>query len=191
MLGVIVTWLRNLARTIGNLWRRALRRRVDYVRIDIGGALPEFAPALPWWQRRLLRASQPASLNGLRRQLARVAADPQAAGVLLRIDGLAAGWATLQSLRDEIAHFREHGKRVVAYLLTPDTAGYYAACAADELLVPPSATLTIVGLRVEVQFLKEALAKAGLAAEVEAVSPYKSAGETFVRSDISPENREQ
>src|SRR3712207_8198155 len=31
----------------------------------------------------------------------------------------------------------------------------------------------------------------GLAAEVQAVSPYKSAGEQFVRSDISPENREQ
>ncbi|HEU5098115.1 MAG TPA: S49 family peptidase, partial [Roseiflexaceae bacterium] len=61
----------------------------------------------------------------------------------------------------------------------------------DEILVPPSAFLMITGLRAEVQFLKDALAKVGLAAEVEAVSPYKAAGETFVRSDISPENREQ
>jgi protease IV len=111
--------------------------------------------------------------------------------VLLRINGLAAGWATLQSLRDEIAHFRAGGKRAIAYVLTADMDGYYAACAADEIIIPPSATLAIVGLRAEVQFLKDALAKVGLAAEVEAVSPYKSAGEMFVRSDISPENREQ
>src|SRR6266508_5154481 len=191
MLGTIVTWLINLTRAIGNGWRRLLRRRVDYVWIELSGALPELVATPPWWQRRFLGAREPASLHGLRRKLQRIAADPQASGVLLKIDGLAAGWATLQSLRDELAHFRASGKRAIAYLLTPDMAGYYAACAADEILIPPSAFLMITGLRAEVQFLKDALAKVGLAAEVEAVSPYKSAGEQFVRSDISPENREQ
>jgi protease-4 len=190
-MGIIIVWLRNLFRALGNLWRRLLRRRVDFVRIEIGGSLPEFVTVPPWWQRRLLRASPALSLHALRRQLARIAADPQTAGVLLRINGLEAGWATLQSLRDEIAYFRTSGKRAVVYLLTADMAGYYAACAADTIVVPPSATLTIVGLRAEIQFLKDALAKVGLAAEVEAVSPYKSAGDMFVRSDISPENREQ
>ena len=190
-MGIVIVWFVNLLRALGNLWRRMLRRHVDYVRIEIGGTLPEFAPASPWWQRRFLQRSTPASLQGLRRQLQRIAADPQVRGVILRINGLAAGWATLQSLRDAIAQFRAGGKRVVAYLLTPDMAGYYAACAADEIVLPPSATLMILGLRAEIQFLKDALAKVGLAAEVEAVSPYKSAGDQFIRSDISPENREQ
>lgn len=190
-MGIIIVWFRNLFRALRNLWRRLWRRRVDYVRIELDGALPEFAPAQPWWQRRFLQTSAPTSLQGLRRQFERIAADPQAQGVLLRINGLTAGWATLQSLRDEIAHFRASGKRVVAYLLTPDIAGYYAACAADQIIMPPSATLMIVGLRAEIQFLKDALAKVGLEFEVEAVSPYKSAGEMFVRSDISPENRQQ
>jgi protease IV len=191
MIGTLIVFFINLWRSLRNGWRGLLRRRVDYVRIELSGALPEFAPAPPWWQRRFLGAREPASLHGLRRMLQRIAADPQASGVLLKIDGLAAGWATLQSLRAELAHFRGSGKRAVAYLQTPDMAGYYAACAADEILVPPSAFLMITGLRAEVQFLKDALAKVGLAAEVEAVSPYKAAGETFVRSDISPENREQ
>jgi protease-4 len=191
MIGTIVVFVINVWRSLANGWRRLLRRRVDYVWIELSGALPEFAAMPPWWQRRFLNAREPASLHGLRRKLQRIAADPQASGVLLKIDGLAAGWATLQSLRDELAHFRTSGKRVVAYLLTPDMAGYYAACAADEILIPPSAFLMITGLRAEVQFLKDALAKVGLAAEVEAVSPYKAAGETFVRSDISPENRAQ
>ena len=190
-MGFITVFLVNLIRGARNAWRRLLRRRVDYVRLDATGALPEFVAPIRWWQRRFLGARQPASLQGLRRAFERVAADPRAAGVLLKIDGLSAGWATLQSLRDEIGRLRQGGKRVVAYLVTPDLRGYYAACAADEILVPPAAFLTIVGLRSEIQFLKDALSKVGLAAEVEAVSPYKSAGEQFVRSDISPENREQ
>src|SRR5215216_3319517 len=130
---MIIIFIINLWRSVGNAWRRLLRRRVDYVRIELSGSLPEFAATPPWWQRRFLSVREPASLHGLRRKLQRVAADPQASGVLLKIDGLAAGWATLQSLRDELAHFRTSGKRAVAYLLTPDMAGYYAACAADEI----------------------------------------------------------
>ena len=191
MVGIVVVWIGNLCCAIRNLWRRALRRRVDYVRLAIGGALPEFVAAPPWWQRRFLGVRVPLSLSQLRRQFARIAADPQVRGVLLTIDGLAAGWATLQSLRDEIGRLRARGKHVVAYLLTPDLIGYYAACAANAIVVPPTAFLNIVGLRSEVPFLKDALAKVGLEAEVEAVSPYKSAGEQFVRSDMSPENRAQ
>src|SRR6188472_4412594 len=141
MIGIIVVFVINIWRNLANSWRRLLRRRVDYVWIELSGALPEFAVAPPWWQRRFLSAREPASLHGLRRKLQRIAADPLASGVLLKIDRLAAGWATLQSLHDELAHFRASGKRAVAYLLTPDTAGYYAACAADEILLPPSAFL--------------------------------------------------
>ncbi len=191
MLDIIIVWFINVFRAIGNGLRMLLRRRVDYVRIELSGSLPEFADTPRWWQRRLLSAHSPPSLHELRRQLQRIAADPHAQGVLLVINGLSVGWATLQSLADELDRFRAKNKRVVAFVLTLDNAGYYAACAADEIIVPPTATWNVLGLHTEVQFLKDALAKVGIEAEVEAVSPYKSAGEMFVRSDISPENREQ
>jgi protease-4 len=191
MISSIIVFLINLSRLIHNGWRQLLRRRVDYVRIEIGGALPEFAPAPPWWQRRFLGARAPASLQALRRAFQRIAADPQTTGVVLKIDDLEAGWATLQSLRDEIGWLRAQGKRVVAYLMRPGMRAYYAACAADQILIPPAAFVPIVGLRTEVRFLKDALEKVGIAAEYVAVSPYKSAGEPYVRSDISPESRAQ
>ncbi|HEU5012825.1 MAG TPA: signal peptide peptidase SppA, partial [Roseiflexaceae bacterium] len=95
MLGIIIVWFINLFRAIGNGWRMLLRRRVDYVRIELSGSLPEFADPPRWWQRRLLGAQSPPSLHELRRQLQRIAADPHAQGVLLVINGLPVGWATL------------------------------------------------------------------------------------------------
>lgn len=190
-MNIIIIWLINLSCAVRNLWRALLRRRVDWVRIELRGGLPEFVAAPRWWQRRFLGMRAPTSMQGLRRTFQRIAADPQPRGVLLKIDGLVGGWATLQSLRDEIAGLRGQGKRVVAYLASADMAGYYAACAADTIILPPPVLLSILGVRAEVQFLKDALARYGVSAEYEAVSPYKSAGDPLVRSDISPENRAQ
>ncbi|MBC8077262.1 MAG: signal peptide peptidase SppA [Chloroflexales bacterium] len=186
-----ILWIINGWRWLRNSWRRLLRRRVDYVRLDLTGALPEFAPEPAWWQRRFLGARSTPSLMRLRRQLEHIAIDPHAQGVLLTANAFAPGWATAQSLRDALQIFRSSGKQVVAYLITPDTRSYYALCGADHLWMPPTALLNLLGLRVEAVFLKDALALAGIEAEVTAVSPYKSAGDQFARADMSPENREQ
>ena len=50
-MAIIITWLINLTHAIRNGWRRLLRRRVDYVWIELSGALPEFA-ATPLADRR-------------------------------------------------------------------------------------------------------------------------------------------
>ncbi|GAB4108724.1 MAG: S49 family peptidase [Roseiflexaceae bacterium] len=191
MIGYLFVFLINILRGLGNLWRRLLRRRVDYVRIDLSGPLPEFAETVSWWQRRVLGRRQTHSVQELRRQLERIAADPHTTGVLLWIDAPLAGWAGIESLTDELARFRAAGKRVVAYLRSITPANYLIACAADTLLAPPSAEFGVLGLRVEVQYLKDALDRFGLSAEVVAVSPYKSAGDQLVRSDMSPEERSQ
>jgi len=191
MLSVFFIWLINLTRRTRNLWRRLLRRRVAYVRLSIGGALPEFAPLPPWWARRFLGASMPLSMSNLRHRLEWLASDPQVRGIVLDINTLTCGWATIESLHQEIRRFRERGKRVVARLTNPDTKTYVAACAADLIVAPPAALLNVTGLYTEVRFLKDALAKVDLSVEVTAVSPYKTAGDPLARPDMSPENREQ
>ncbi|HEU4323816.1 MAG TPA: signal peptide peptidase SppA [Roseiflexaceae bacterium] len=191
MISHLVVFIINILRALVNLWRRLLRRRVDYVRIDLSGPLPEFAETVSWWQRRVLGHRQTHSVQELRRQLERIAADPQTAGVLLWIDAPLLGWAGIQSLSDELVRFRATGKRVVVYLAAINTSNYLIACAADMVLAPPSAEFGVLGLRVEVQYLRDALEHFGLRADVLAVSPYKSAGDQLVRSDMSPEERSQ
>ena len=54
-------------------------------------------------------------------------------------------------------------------------AHYYVATAADRIIAPPGARFEVLGLYSEVTFLKDALARVGLTAEVVQISPYKTA----------------
>ena len=190
-MSLLINALVNLLRLLRNA-RRAFRRPPDFVWILVTGALPEFEPSRRGLLRRRLdpRTLAP-SLESIRSRLDRILADGRARGVILRIENLDAGWATLEEVRAELYRFRERGKTVAAYLVDPDTRSYYLASAADEVFASPLSTLNVVGLRVRVNFLKDTLGRLGLETEVVAVSPYKSAADPISRSDFSPEAREQ
>src|SRR3712207_2731294 len=182
----------NFWRVLRNACARLLGRPPHYVSLEVSGSLPELEPRIGFLQRRLRPGPAAPSLEGMRSILGRIAADARAQGVVLRLRGLDAGWAALEELRRELLAFGERGYRVVAYLLDPvDSRSYYLACAADEVLATPLATIGVTGLRSRINFLKDALDRVGLRAEVVAVSPYKSAGDPYVRNDFSRESREQ
>jgi protease IV len=188
----IVDALVNLWRLLRNICVRLLGRPPEYVWIETGGALPEFETPVGLLRRRLSPGPGPITLEGLRARLDRISADGRTRGILLRVRDLDAGWAALEELRRELLAFREGGGRVVAYLADGvDTRSYYLACAADEVLATPLATLNVTGVRARVNFFKDALHRFGIEAEVVAVSPYKTAGDSYVRNDFSRESREQ
>lgn len=190
-MSLLINALINLLYLLRNA-RRAFRRPPDFVWMSVTGALPEFEPSRRGLLRRRLdpRTLAP-SLENIRSHLDRVFADGRVRGVILRVENLDAGWATLEELRAELHRFRAKGKTVAAYLVDPDTRSYYLASAADEVFASPLSTLNVVGLRARVNFLKDALGSLGLETEVVAVSPYKSAADPISRSEFSPEAREQ
>ena len=171
---------------------RAFRRPPDFVWIQVSGSLPEFEPRRRGFLRRRLgpRPSGP-SLEGIRSRLDRILADGRPSGVVLRVENLDAGWASLEELRRELERFGRGGKRVVAYLVDPGSRDFYLASGADEVFATPLSTLNVVGISARVNFLKDALSRVGIRTEVVAVSPYKSAGDNLSRSDFSEESREQ
>lgn len=180
-----------------NAWRFLLnvasrwKKPPDYVSFEVGGPLPEFERPAGFLRRRLIPGPPALSLETLRERLDRLVYDGRVQGVVLRVRNLGAGWAALEELRGELERYREQGGRTVVHLTDPDTAAYYLACAADEVYAAPVSTLNVLGLRTRVDFLKDALGRIGVEAEVIAVSPYKSAGDAFVRNDFSKESREQ
>jgi protease-4 len=190
-MSLLINALINLLYILRNV-RRAFRRPPDFVWIAVTGALPEFEPSRRGlFRRRLDPRTLAPSLESIRAHLDRVLADGRVRGVILRVENLDSGWATLEELRAELYRIKERGKTVALYLVDPDTRSYYLASAADEIFVSPLSTLNVLGLRARVNFLKDALGRLGLETEVVAVSPYKSAADPISRSDFSPEAREQ
>ncbi len=116
--------------------------------------------------------------------------DANLAGLLIRCDNLRIGWAKVQELRDSITALRQAGKRVWVYLVHGGVREYVLAAAADQVILPPAATLDVAGLSSEVTFLAGTLQKLGIEAELVQMGKYKSAAETFTRSDMSAPHRE-
>lgn len=191
MMALLFTLLANLARLSRNAVVRLLRRPPDYVLMEVSGSLPEFERRVRFLRRRITGGRPALSLQELRRRFDRISGDGRVQGVVLHVRNLDAGWAVLEELRAEIRRFEEGGGRVVVYLAEADSRGYYLASAATSILATPLATVGVTGVRNRVDFLKDALGRIGVRAEVVAVSPYKSAGDTFTRASFSPEAGEQ
>jgi protease-4 len=112
-------------------------------------------------------------------------------GVLFVLQGLTGGSAKFQNLRRSIERLQSAGKECIVYTPYLDMGHYFLASAADRIIVPPSATFDALGLHSEALFLKDALARVGIEADVVQISPYKSAFDSFDKSDITPEMKEQ
>ncbi|MCS7061371.1 MAG: signal peptide peptidase SppA [Anaerolineae bacterium] len=172
----------------------ALRRRrlvPRYIVLSLSGEIQELPPSRPDFPlANWLFPASPITVSGLRALLEQIAGDSRIEGVVLRIDHSASP-AVHQSLRQEVLDFRARGKRAIAYAKAFGPFQYYVATACDQIIMPPSAEWAVLGLRREYVFLKDALDRLGVHVDVFNVSPFKSAGDPFTRTDFSEESRAQ
>jgi protease-4 len=167
-------------------WRRRLRP-YGVLRIELEGDLPEAPRELGL--RDLRRRSSTPDLLTLLATLRSAREDPELRMVVLDVHGIAAGWGTLQSVRRAILALRAAGKPVWAYLTQPGTRDYYLASAAERVLLAPAGIFDVTGLASEVVFVKGALDKLGVEAQLARAGRFKAAAEPFTRTDMSPEHR--
>jgi protease-4 len=125
----------------------------------------------------------------LLRRLQALRTDPEIAAVAVKIEGLPLGAGRIEELRGALAAIAER-RPVLAYLTGGGTREYWLATAATAIAVPPGATVDVSGLAVSRLYLRDALARLGVAFEVVARGPFKSAPEPLVRDEGSPEARE-
>ena len=131
------------------------------------------------------------SLLDLERALEKAAEDPEIALVFMTPDKLSAGAATTEEIRAALARFRASGKPILSYSTGFSTNTYYLASVADKVVLNPAGYGMIAGMSSTQYFLKDALDSLGIRIQLIRHGKYKSAGERFIRNDISPENREQ
>jgi protease-4 len=175
-------------------WVRGMRREgLEWIVLSMSGSYPELAPpppSLPFPLKRLVPYHPEASLSEMRRAAEILGGDRRVRGVVLRMDGLRAGMSALHALRGMVQRLRADGKRVVAWLPNADMASYYLAAACDQVVMPVSGRLYLVGLRSEVMFLKDSLARIGVAADLESIAEYKTAPDMFRRAGMTAPHRQ-
>jgi len=131
------------------------------------------------------------NLKGVIDRIAKAKADPNVKGLVVRIHGLSIGLAKGHEIRQAITQFRESGKKVYAFLESGENADYVVATAADEIIIPESGWLMIKGVAAEVTFYKTMFDKLGIKADWMQVGEFKSYGEPFTRTEMSPAFREE
>lgn len=124
-------------------------------------------------------------------RLDRAAQDDDIAGVLLEIESPNLGWGKLHELRRAIARVRAAGRKTVAVLTDGSTQDYLLASACDRIAIPESGSLMILGVRAEVTFYRNLFNLIGVEADMMQVGEYKGAAEPYVRTEMSPQFREE
>jgi protease-4 len=106
--------------------------------------------------------------------------DERITGLLLRLDGVSAGWGAFQELRDAVGDFRAAGKPCIAYTSTVFTnQDYYLASACDRVLAHPAGAMFVTGLAMELTYYKGTFELLGVEPEFEHVGDFKSFIEVY------------
>jgi len=161
----------------------------SYLEIVLEGPLVEFSGGNPLASFLGVR---PLSVHDIWTGLRKARVDDRIAGVLLRLGPLACDWAKCAEVRDEVAAFRASGKKAYAYIEEAASFDkeYYLATACDKIFLHPLGWFGIAGIGGDVPFLKTALDKLGIEAQIVHVEQYKTAYDMFTERGFTPAHRE-
>ncbi|OBG30000.1 signal peptide peptidase SppA [Mycobacterium sp. E3198] len=178
---------------------RALAGRVDTARhhgvpngcvleLDLRSTPPETAGFDPL--AILTGAGRPMTLRDTVAAIRRAAEDPRVAGLIARVQLGASPPAAVQELRAAIEAFSA-AKPSVAWAETyPGTLSYYLASAFGEVWMQPAGSVGLIGFASNAMFLRDALDKAGIEAQIISKGEYKSAANLFTEHGFTEAHRE-
>jgi protease-4 len=124
--------------------------------------------------------------------LAAAKKDARIKAVVLDLNDMSGGGQpTLAEFGAALDDFRASGKKVVAYGSALLQSQYYVAAHADEIYIDPLGLVGIDGYERYRTYYKDLFDKLGVTVNLFRVGAYKSAAEVYVRTDMSPEDREE
>ncbi len=130
-------------------------------------------------------------LISLKEAIHRAKGDAEIKGILLNLELVQGGMASLEEVRDALLDFKKSGKFIVSYHEVCSEKSFYLSSVADEIYLHPQGTLEFNGLSAEVMFYKRLFAKAGIEPYIFRVGSFKSAVEPFFRESFSDSARYQ
>ncbi|HWZ03229.1 MAG TPA: S49 family peptidase, partial [Mucilaginibacter sp.] len=130
-------------------------------------------------------------LNDILLNIKKAKTDTNIKGIFLDETEIPVGEATSEEIRNALIDFKKSGKFVIAYSEIYTQGFYYLASVADEVYLNPKGIFLFHGFSQQITFLKGALDKIGIEAQIIKVGTYKSAVEPFFLTKMSDANRLQ
>ncbi len=130
-------------------------------------------------------------LNDILSNIKKAKSDNNIAGIFIEPYYLSAGIGTVEEIRNALIDFRESGKFIISYSEIYTQSAYYLVSISDGVYLNPTGEMPLYGLGARVVFLKDAMDRLGIEAQIIRHGTYKSAVEPFMYNQMSKENREQ
>jgi protease-4 len=130
-------------------------------------------------------------LNDILSSIKKAKTDDNIKGIFLDESYMMSGQATTEEIRNALIDFKKSKKFVIAYSEIYTQGFYYLASVADKVYINPKGIFEFRGFSSEITFLKGALDKLGIEAQIIKVGTYKSAVEPLVLTKMSDANRLQ
>jgi len=130
-------------------------------------------------------------LNDILASIKKAKTDSNIKGIFLNESFMTSGEATTEEIRNALIDFKKSGKFIVAYSEIYTQGFYYLASVADKVYINPKGIFDFKGFNSKITFLKGALDKLGIEAQIIKVGTYKSAVEPYFLTKMSDANRIQ
>jgi protease IV len=161
--------------------------------INFSSNIPERTPNNPLAGLDFLgiESEKTIGLNDILANIKRAKTDANIKGIFLDESYMLSGQATTEEIRNALIDFKKSGKFVIAYSEVYTQGFYYLASVADKVYINPKGIFELRGFSSQITFLKGAMDKLGIEAQVIKVGTFKSAVEPFVLTKMSDANRLQ
>jgi protease-4 len=143
------------------------------------------------YQRDLWFDARRVAWIDLARRLRAIRTDDAVHGIALKLDGVRVLPSVLWELREELEACRAAGKEIVVHVDRVGMGGCYLATAGDHVVIDPNGSVLLPGVALQRTYRKGMLDKLGLGFEELRYFPYKTAVQSYARTDMSDEDREQ
>lgn len=166
-----------------SLTEEVKENHVSLAHIHLTGLLTE----TPTMDTFGLNGDKITSLKELVTRFDQARTDEQIAGVIVTTDHFALGAGQGEEIYRALGNLHSSGKSVYVHVDRLDTLSYALFSSATHLSVVPTADVWLTGFYSESIYLKGLLDMLGIQADILHMGDYKAAGETFTRTEPSPE----
>jgi protease-4 len=161
--------------------------------ISLNGTIPERTPNNPLAGLPFLGLddNKDVGLNDILADIKKAKTDNNIRGIFLDESYIESQQATVEEIRNALIDFKKSGKFIIAYAEVYTQSFYYLASVADKVYINPKGIFEFKGFSSQITFLKGALDKLGIEAQIIKVGTYKSAVEPLFLTKMSDANRLQ